>query len=248
MHMFNRLTSFLTCCAFAFAAFASAEKANSELILSVDWDILTPGVQHEIDTVADTIDVHLVVELTGDTNIYAYNFSVRFNSEVFDFEERNQLPRPAGFEDSITQGTSDDFGPDAEQSGGGFFVYRTLGLFNGINYDSELSSNDAPVGAGAVLGRITFKVLKQPTPGTLLVSPGIFDNQLGGDGTFEGFAGLIGGIETRLPLSQIRFQSGSITAVPEPSSLVLFCGGSLGFLALRYRNVRRLRNANKSQD
>jgi len=218
------------------AVFTCSGNAKAELILSVDWDTTKAGVQHEVNVLNGEITADLVVELTGDTNIFGYNFSVRYDSQVLKWVSRDESMRPTGFVDDVDPAASAPE-PEEEKMGDGFLKYRQLSLFNGINYDTELTSTQAPIGGGATLGRITFRVLEAPAAGSVLVRPGLFNTELVGDSAFDGFSGIIDGQEVRLPVSSIVLQPGSITAVPEPSSLLLLAFSALGFLGFKRRKV-----------
>lgn len=226
------------------------ELSNAELILSVDWDSQTPGVQTSLATTVnsgDVVSASIVAELTGGTTLYQYRFSVRYDSDRLHYRERFE-PRPsnplfvATFMNSIPDSEPGPQPPDTQpaNSGDGFTHFRELWRFDGKEASGTdfLDSNTAGLGNGVVLGVVNFDVISTFGAGPL-VKPGLFEiSNEPGEVTVDNFTGNDGLIgdprRPDNPNTRLIVQEGSITSVPEPSSVVLLGTFLLLVICRRY--------------
>ncbi len=216
----------------------------AELILSIDWDPNTPGVQTTLNLnteVNSTVTASIIAELTGGSTLYLYRVSVRYDSERLEYlrrvpEEETRSPgMGASFSDIIPDSEP---APLAPQSGDGFSTFREIQRFDGEEVTGQgfFDASSAGIGAGLVLGVIEFRLLSTSGHGPL-VKPGLYetavDDDAGGEVRIDnltGNLGLIGGplspTHAPNPDTTLIVQVGTLTAVPEPSSifLVVFAG------------------------
>ncbi len=232
---------------------AEPKTCSAELILSIDWDPVTPGVQNTLSSTSEVnsnVRAAIVAELTGGTTLYYYRVSVRYDPERLAFVQRSETTRVSGFLASFTEPILDsDPGPLEPQSGDGFTIYRELQRFDGEEETGTgfLDATTASIGNGITLGVIDFTLLSTSGTGPL-IKPGLYESTTGPLGgldvpldTLTGNDGQIGaplaGNAAPNPDTTLIIQVGTITAVPEPSSLLLLSLSACGLLTCE--RVRR---------
>ena len=201
----------------AFCILMSAgNQLRAGLVLAVDFDINATGIQNEaiVDSNGKTT-AWLVLSLTGNTDLYAYQFSIRFNSDRLVLVSKDDTPptnvNGKSFRENLTI--------EKTQSGSdeSFANYIEINYFDGEIPDpnnQNLAITRAEIPNGLVLGVLNFQV--RGSGDALLILPGLYDKNDGpGDVDFpDAFQGNDGPITG-------SFLGGSIVAVPEPSSLLL---------------------------
>jgi len=237
---------------FFLAIIALPRVSQAELILSIDWDPVTPGVQTILGATAqsgDIVTASIVAELTGGTTLYAYRVSVRYDFDRLFFIARQELP-PPGFIATHTPPIADSApNPSVPRSGDGFGSFSELWRFDGEEETGSgfLTASSAGVGSGVVLGVINFELLSTSGSGPL-IKAGFYETPSGKDEPGEvrldhltGNDGLIGAPLTSgappNPDTTLVVQFGSITAVPEPSSLLFIASIAIIGLFRRWLGV-----------
>jgi hypothetical protein len=190
---------------------------RSAIVLSVDMDLLLPGIQSNIERGAgSTVTAGLLMELTGTTSIATFNYSVQYDFNELVFQSRSETPH------TLTGLAELDFSNPNDTLTG------RLRRFDGTTF------GNGPVGPfGPVqVAELVFTVPNNPTggPGDVDIIPGLFEPTF--DSFFDnGFAEVTG---------QVSFNGGSVSfaPIPEPTSLLLVIGlGSVVF-ARRARDGR----------
>ncbi len=221
---------------FALIILLSAELLRADLLLAVDFDINQAGIQSNavVDTNNKTT-AWIVLYLTGDTDLYGYQFSVRFNADRLSLDSKDDNPptnvNGKQFVESFTNEHS------VSGSGGGFANYIEINRFDGkiLDPSNTLVITAADTSGGLVLGVLNFTL--RGVGDDLLIMPGLFEPKTGIDAApFDAFLGEI---------SNVSFQGGTITAVPEPSSL-LFVSAAAGLIWTMKRRFSVTRKLPKS--
>jgi hypothetical protein len=199
------------------------------VILRVDFDLTAAGIQDEVIIASNNLTTAgIVLFLDGGEDLYAYQFSVRYNSDQLCLIERDDTPPnndagnlPASFVEQRLENVS------VAGSGQGFLGnYIELRRFDGLLLGDTDVITQTNIPNGAVVGVLQFKV-RDRTPG-LMVMPGLFERGFAGpdvlhDDVFLGSGGSI---------SDPCFAGGWMTptpaTAPEPSSLLLM--GSVAVL------------------
>ncbi len=175
-----------------------APTASAGIVLSVDLDPLTAGIQSSRAYGAgNTVQANFVLELTAPTRISAYNFSVRFDTSELAFVSRAEAP-----------GTI---------AGWSEIRLNSMGSSNGlqIEFDAQGPTLTGPQGPFVVASAIFTAVAPSGSAGELDIEVGPFNPTGGIDGFIdETFV-------TFVPNDQINYQSASVNVVPEPSSMML---------------------------
>lgn len=203
-----------------------ASRSQAAIILSVDFDTATPGYQStRPSATGQTVLASIFMELTGTTTLSAYQFSVLFDKNELSYVANSRSePVPAGF---------------------GFFEtdpQNTVDLANGV-----LKFFGADTGAGPDASNVAQRGPYLVATASFLVTTPVgstSDIDINAARLIsEGDDFLLNGSGAVIPTSELIFNGGSITPVPEPSSLALL-GGCAAVLAMGRRN--RLRMASRS--
>lgn len=201
--------------------------ATADLMVSFDMDLGADGVQdHRTVMLGDEFSVGVMFTMSGNTSLAAYGFSARFNTDALDFLGRIETPPPPLAETDKSNPFRDYAGSNDPLLGPA--NYGELTRFDGLTLFS------GPSGPNVFqVATLTFKAVAVPQAGTSLhMISGMFEP--GFDGFFDNDFGDLGGSMT--------FHGGSLTVVPEPSSLVLILTAlSVGGFAL----VRSRRHAHR---
>ena len=181
---------------------AMADRSDAGIILSADINPGSAGVQSTVPAaIGDRITVDFIFDLNGASTISAWQYSVRFNTTNLAFVSREEVA-PPGFNFAESDVTN------ANDLGNGL-LFR----FGHDSFDGANGGPNAAFGPFRV-GSVTFDVIgNAASPLGFDVSPGFFEPALD---TF-----LENGTFAEVPLADITFHGGSITAVPEPSSMAL---------------------------
>ena len=207
-----------------------AKPASAAIIISVDWNSALAGIQSTIvASPGDNVTANIIFQITGASSISNYEMSTQFSSSRLTFISRMDM------------GTNVNPGLDKLPPTGNVLnnnqntglISPTLGLY-GVN-EFIAGSNLGGAGPTAAdpafsVSAITFRV--EPGLDGVVLTPGIFPN--GFDIFFSNGSAVI-------PTGDFTFNSGSITAVPEPSAAVLAAMGLLAVGVRGYRNRRSLR-------
>lgn len=198
----------------AIAAVCSmAARSNADLILSVDLDSVTPGVQSTNTVpllVGDQITATIYLEMTSPSTLGIYEFGVQYGTA---------LSLVGRSEPVWTAGWSSDADPTNVNTPG--FADRFDGFANSANGQTTAV-------AASPVATLTFQVVG---PGTTFITPGFFDPNFdfliaanGDDVTANGIN--IGG-------------NVNVAAVPEPSSMALLATAGIGGWVARRRAARK---------
>jgi hypothetical protein len=176
---------------------------RSAIVLSVDMDLLTPGIQSNIQTSPGaTVTAGLMIELTAPTSLAVYNFSVEFDRNELTFQSRSETP------DALT-GLS-----ELDSTNGNNISTGQLFRFDGGTF-AATGGPTGPFGPVRV-GQVAFLVSTPTGSATDIdVRPGRFEP------LFDTFFDNLGSEVT----AQVTFVGGSVTAIPEPTSLGLVAIG-----------------------
>ena len=185
--------------------------------------------------VGDTVTANFLLELTGASTLYSYRFSVRYNTDRFEFLSRHEESRPDSWLPILNLDNSEPL--PVAQSG----ESPLAGNFQELRrFDGESRDPLDDIGSGFYhLGHVTYRLTSLPQSGELLIQPGRFEQFEGSGTTVEA------GLEDKFLAEQageflevsVVFQQG-IIAVPEPSSfalLLLGVGGVFSYQKLRRR-------------
>lgn len=192
------------------------EVGRSAIVLRVDMDPATPGIQDNIvATPGTTLTTGLFMELTAPTSLAVYNFSVQFDTNELTFQSRSETPE-------VLTGLSelDATNPNNISTG-------RLFRFDGGTF-SAAGGPTGPFGPVKV-GEINF--LASTPLGTATdidVIPGLFEP------SFDSFFDNPGAEVT----SQVTFFGGSVSlaVIPEPTSMgLVFIGCAVASFAARRR-------------
>ena len=189
--------------------------APAAVLVSVDMDTVTPGIQSSITVAPAAIfSVNLVV--TADAaGVSSYGISALFDNAELTL---NGIPDsaaatellPAGFAFNLSVGVL-----SASQALGQVYTFDAATFAAG------------PVGTSFIIGSISFVATAPVTDAPLDVTPGLFNT--GFDGIFDNASGDLG--------PGAIFVGGRVNVVPEPGSAALLLAGA-GAVALRGRRRR----------
>jgi hypothetical protein len=176
---------------------------RSAIVLSVDMDLVTPGIQSNIEaSPGATVTAGLMIELTAPTSLAVYNFSVEFDRNELTFQSRSETP------DALT-GLS-----ELDATNGNNISTGQLFRFDGGTF-AATGGPTGPFGPVRV-GQVAFLVSTPTGSATDIdVRPGRFEP------LFDTFFDNLGSEVT----AQVTFVGGSVTAIPEPTSLGLVAIG-----------------------
>ena len=188
-----------------------AVSSQAGLILSIDFDPVTPGIQTTNSTpinVGGSFTANLVLQLTSPSTLNTYNYSVKFGSGLL---LTNRSESSFGTLNPIDSSNTID-----NING---FAYR----FDGVDFN-QLGGQTTPL--TATIGTLTFQALGT---GNRTVTPGVFDSEalLGGSDAFYA---------SNVDISStVQFAGGSInvSAVPEPTTLALITVASAVYCSRR---------------
>lgn len=216
------MNHYVRMCGFALMVIAAgvASPSQAALVVSIDFDPTTPGIQSTNSTpvtVGSSITTNLFMDMTAPTTLGLYTYSVSFG---------NGLSLTGRTESAFgTLAPSDNSNPINNVTGRAF-------RFDGSDFNAGRTE---PL--GAFIGTLTFTVLGQNNTQIL---PGLFDPEsTGGSDSFYNAAGLD-------ISSSVLFNSGSVnvTAVPEPSTVALVTVmGTVGVAVRRFRRKRQMTGA-----
>ncbi len=213
-----RLNALVWIAGFAFSLASSTSRAD--LFLAVDFDIQQAGIQSEaiVDSNGKTT-AWIVLFLTGNTDLFAYEFSVRYNSDRLTLDSKNDDPPTNVNGMNFIEALTDD--RSVTGSGEGFANYVEINRFDGKIDDptNSLVITAADTLDGLVLGVMNFTV--KGNGDDLIIMPGLFEpfDPLNDVKPFDVFLGNNGPI----PTTSASFLGGRIVAVPEASSVILVC-------------------------
>lgn len=201
---------------FAFAAVALTllpAVGKSAIIVSVDMDSATPGIQNTIESApGSTITAGLFMELTGQTTIATYNFSVQYDTSELSLVSRAETP-------SALTGLTELDASNPNQTNNGLLL-----RFDGTTFGNGPAAPFGPVR----IGEVVFNALN-PTGGAadIDITAGRFEPAF--DLFFE---------NNFNEVTNVTFVGGSVTtAIPEPSSILLLSlVGTCGAIYRRRRS------------
>jgi len=209
-------------CVFALMVVAAgmASPSQAALIVSIDFDTATPGIQSTNATpvtVGSSITANLFMDMTAPTTLGIYTYSVSFG---------NGLSLTGRTESAFgTLVPSDNTNPINNTTGRAF-------RFDGSDFGGGRTE---PL--GAFIGTLTFQVLGETNTQIL---PGLFDPEsAGGADSFYNAAGVD-------ITNTVTFSGGSVnvTAVPEPSTVALITViGAVGVAVRRFRRKKLMAGA-----
>ena len=193
---------------------------RSGIVLRVDMDLLTPGIQSNVEkTAGSNVTAGLMFELTGSTSIGDYNFSVQFDTNELLFVSRSETP---GTLPGLVE-SDNDLGRQVPLNG-------LLRRFDG----SAFGGGSGPTGPfGPVkVGEVSFTVIAPvggPTDNDIIA--GIFELL---PTPFDQFID-----NGRIDItSQVTFFGGSVSiAIPEPASFMLLATSLLAMFRFRRRHL-----------
>jgi hypothetical protein len=211
---------------------SACEPLRADLFLAVDFDLSTPGIQSDaiVDLNGKTT-AWIVLSLTGNTDLYAYEYSVRYNADRLTLDSKDDTP-PANvngkvFTEVVTTERSSS-GTDSN-----FANYVEINRFDGkiVDDTDTLVITAADTVGGLVLGVLNFTV--RGSGDDLLIMPGVYELFDSNNDVmpFDVFLGSDGPI----PVTTASFQGGRIVAVPEPSAFFLVA--TIGLVWLIRRRV-----------
>jgi hypothetical protein len=182
---------------FALGSLLPISTGRSEIIISVDMDSATPGIQSNFEAMpGTTLTAGLFMQLTGNTSIATYNFSVEYDRTELTFQSRSETPG------NLTGLSELDPSNPVETSNG------RLRRFDGGTFASGPTGPFGPVRIGEISFLITNPV---GGPNDFDVTPGRFEPLF--DTFFDNGFNEVTGLVT--------FNSGSLSVIPEPTSLSL---------------------------
>jgi hypothetical protein len=214
-----------------FIAACLVKPAVAGVIVSVDWDAtLDNGIQSSIvANPGDTVTATIVFTITGSSSVSNYEISTRFSSSSILFVSRTDTG-PATLPNA----------PPSTGNTGPVYNIQSTGLVDpivGLYGVNEFIAGTVPsfgdpgptatsVPNPFAVSAITFTVL--PGASGMVLIPGLFN--------MPGSLDLIDdNTNSPIPLSELTFVGGSITAVPEPSAIALVTLTLAAFGLRRYR-------------
>jgi len=186
----------------AFSSLLPMTRAWSDLIVSVDMDAATPGIQSTFSDplpAGSALTAGLWMQLTGSTSIAVYNFSVEYDRNELTFQSRSETP-------SALTGLS-----ELDSSNVNNISTGRLFRFDGGTF-AAAGGPTGPFGP-VKIGEIVFST-STPSggPGDIDITPGRFEP------LFDTFFDNLGAELT----TSVIFNGGSFAiAIPEPTSLML---------------------------
>lgn len=242
--------------AFFFTVLCIEQPSNADVIVRTDFDASTSVLDSNVSLVGmlnQTFTASIRLELTGDSRLAQYKFSVQFNSSALEYVSRSDLapiytsnPGPNGETETIPWAPVTLDRPGASSNRVNHFDAQNL--LPDFRVLPQLTASDTV--SVLTVATLTFKVINESASGAL-ITPGLFSNpfddvQLDGiqaDGFwYEDEAGnwtphYDSDFDVRNNVARdktLYFQGvTSITAVPEPSSALLLAIPVLGSLALK---------------
>jgi len=208
---------------FLVAALAGvAPAARGAIILSVDLDPSTAGIQSNVTAVnGQSITANIVMELTGSSNLSFYQFSLGFDRSELTFNSRTESAPPGfGFVETDTRNL-DNLATAAPQGQLYLFGADTgagpVAPFAPFVVATASFTVNNPSGGLGDIDLFPFKSITAP-----------FEDDFLTNGTF-----------VPVPNGELVFNGGSVTAIPEPSSIGLVCIGSV-LASLRRRRCKTI--------
>jgi len=172
---------------------------RSAIVLRVDMDLATPGIQSNlVTTPGSMVTTGLFMELTAPTSLAIYNFSVEFDRNELTFQSRSETPETlTGLSElDTTNGNNISTGRLFRFDGGTFAATGgPTGPFGPVKVGEIVFLASAPTGTGTDID----------------VTPGRFEPLF--DTFFDN-----PGVEVT---NQVTFVGGSVSFVPEPTSMGL---------------------------
>lgn len=199
------------CLALAFAM----QSANAAMIVSVDMDTATPGVQSEWNPAdhpgVTSFSADLVMDVTGADIVLAYGISVQYDTAPMDATAATE---GGPFGEFTTAHLSEGVEWINDDIGGG------LGMVATIEANDVTGGGFALVNGSFLLGSIDFDLTTTRGAAGEIV-PGVFN--VGVDAVLDGAWGEV--------QDSVEFRSGFV--LPEPSSVALLVLGGLTLLRRR---------------
>ncbi len=193
---------------------AWAAPGNAAIVVSVDMDTVTPGVQATRSAAINAIFTIGLVMTADAAGVSSYSVSVNFDNAELTL---NGAPAstellPAGFTFNFNAGVSSESQALGQVRS---FEAATFGL--------------GPVSSSFTIGTISFKATAPLTDAFLDVTPGLFN--IGIDGVFDN-----AGFDLSLGAT---FIGGAVMVVPEPTTVTFVLVSGMGLLAASRRPIRR---------
>lgn len=190
--------------------------ASAAVTVSIDMDLSTAGIQAQrIASDGETFDVGIVLTLTGSSTLAGYDFSIRMDDNELDFVSFTKLV-PVGWESNFNPSTT--FGSNDAGLGDGPFVQ--LNPIEAVDFDLA----DVLTAGEFTIATMQLTVGAAFTDGFVDILPGLYD----ASNTFaDGGAADI--------TSDVVFNGGTITAVPEPGTWAVLGLASAGMALRRMR-------------
>ncbi|MDZ4849120.1 MAG: PEP-CTERM sorting domain-containing protein [Pirellulaceae bacterium] len=199
----------------------SSNPSHAGIVIRIDMDSVLPGIQSTVLALPGaTITAGLWMELTSPSSISSYNFSVRYDSNELTFASRSETPGNLTGLSEIDNGAA-EAAPYTINGVPGMVLSR---------FDGATLGN-GPVGPFGPVKVAEVNFTSSAIAGDLLdldIVPGTFDT------LFNEFFDNNGNFVN----ANIQFFGGSVTAVPEPSSMMLLGGATA---ALAWRRNRKLK-------
>jgi hypothetical protein len=188
--------------------------ARSAIVLSVDMDLATAGIQENLVTSqGSTVTAGLFMELTGTTSVATFNYSVQFDRNELSFVSRRETP------DVLTGLVEIDASNPNDLAAG------ILRRFDGTTFGNGPVGPFGPVKVGELVFTANT-ITGGPTDFDIL--PGRFEPTF--DSFFDnGFAEVT---------AQVTFRGGSVSlaVIPEPTSVgLVFIGCAISAFGSRRR-------------
>ncbi len=183
------------------------ERSHAAVVLSVDFDALTSGIQSSLTaTSGQTIAADIVLSLTETTSLSAFQFSVMFDRTELTFVSRSEsFPAGFGFVETDTTNTNN------------LGISGTQGLL--FRFGGDTGAGPVAPAGPFVVASLAFTA-SQPTGAATDID--IVPMRL----TSEGDDFLVNGTFAVIPTAQLVFNGGSVTAaIPEPSTMGLVMAG-----------------------
>jgi hypothetical protein len=207
-----------------------AEPVRAGINVSVDWDgTLANGIQSTIvANPGDTVTATIVFTITGTSSISTYEVSTRFSSDELLFVSRTDTG-PSNLQN--TPPSSGNTGPiyNIQNVGSGDPNFGAFGVNEFIAGTVPNPGDPGPTSSSPpfAVSAITFTV--RPGASGLVILPGFFNTSL--DSFYDNS-------NTLVPESEVTFNGGSITAVPEPTAVAMVSVTLIAFGLHRSRKRR----------